>query len=49
MEFPHLIWRNYPIESELKLQSWGMKDFRITDPDGYYLRLTSKKLNEPKQ
>lgn len=26
-----------------------MKDFRITDPDGYYLRLTSKKLNEPNE
>jgi lactoylglutathione lyase len=21
---------------------WGLRDFRLTDPDGYYLRLTTK-------
>lgn len=47
--YKQVLERNYPIESELKLQSWGMKDFRIIDPDGYYLRLTSEKLTEPKQ
>lgn len=35
--------KKYPMESKLKLQSWGMMDFRITDPDGYYLRITSNK------
>lgn len=30
-------------ESELKQQEWGMTDFRLTDPDGYYLRITSPK------
>ncbi len=29
------------IESELKEQSWGKTDFRVIDPDGYYLRITS--------
>jgi catechol 2,3-dioxygenase-like lactoylglutathione lyase family enzyme len=33
---------DYPIENPLKLQSWGKTDFRIKDPDGYYLRITSK-------
>lgn len=47
--YKYILERNYPIESELKLQSLGMKNFRIIGPDGYYLRLTSKKLNEPKQ
>jgi catechol 2,3-dioxygenase-like lactoylglutathione lyase family enzyme len=23
-------------------QPWGLRDFRITDPDGYYLRITSR-------
>jgi len=31
----------YPIEGELKLQPWGKKDFRVEDPDGYYVRLKS--------
>ena len=31
------------VESELKQQEWGMTDFRLTDPDGYYLRITSPK------
>ncbi|KAA6458858.1 VOC family protein [Bacillus cereus] len=39
--YQHVLEKNYPVESNLKTQSWGMKDFRIVDPDGYYLRLTS--------
>ena len=23
-------------------RSWGLRDFRLTDPDGYYLRITSR-------
>ena len=26
----------------LRIQPWGLKDFRTTDPFGYYLRFTSK-------
>ena len=26
----------------LRTQSWGLTDFRIADPDGYYLRITSR-------
>ncbi|REK53802.1 MAG: lactoylglutathione lyase [Geobacillus sp.] len=32
------------VESELKQQEWGMTDFRLIDPDGYYLRITSPKM-----
>ncbi|MBE7099158.1 VOC family protein [Bacillus cereus] len=39
--YQHVLEKNYPVECNLKMQSWGMKDFRIVDPDGYYLRLTS--------
>jgi hypothetical protein len=28
--------------SPLRQQSWGLADFRIVDPDGYYLRITSR-------
>jgi catechol 2,3-dioxygenase-like lactoylglutathione lyase family enzyme len=30
------------IRSPLRKQSWGLTDFRLTDPDGYYLRITSR-------
>ncbi|MFP7254932.1 hypothetical protein CHH91_10385 [Virgibacillus sp. 7505] len=37
------IHRLYPrhIESELAARPWGKLDFRIVDPDGYYVRVTS--------
>lgn len=28
--------------SELVLQPWGLRDFRVMDPDGYYIRVTSR-------
>jgi lactoylglutathione lyase len=30
----------YPISSDLQLQPWNLRDFRLVDPDGYYLRIT---------
>jgi len=30
------------VVSPLRKQPWGLSDFRITDPDGYYLRITSR-------
>jgi lactoylglutathione lyase len=30
------------ISSPLSKKSWGATDFRIVDPDGYYLRITSR-------
>ena len=32
----------YPIDGPLKMQNWGLEDFRLIDPDGYYLRITSR-------
>ncbi|MBY5363667.1 glyoxalase [Rhizobium leguminosarum] len=29
--------------SDLALQPWGLRDFRLVDPDGYYLRVTGRK------
>jgi lactoylglutathione lyase len=28
------------VSEPLQLRSWGLHDFRLTDPDGYYLRIT---------
>ncbi|SNZ15659.1 Glyoxalase-like domain-containing protein [Terribacillus aidingensis] len=35
--------RIYPaqIESQLADRSWGKRDFRVIDPDGYYVRVSS--------
>jgi lactoylglutathione lyase len=30
----------HPLASELTRQPWGLVDFRLLDPDGYYLRIT---------
>lgn len=29
--------------SDLATQPWGLRDFRLIDPDGYYLRVTSRR------
>jgi catechol 2,3-dioxygenase-like lactoylglutathione lyase family enzyme len=34
--------QNWPISSDLRLQAWGLTDFRVLDPDGYYWRITSR-------
>jgi predicted enzyme related to lactoylglutathione lyase len=31
-----------PVLSPLRERPWGLRDFRIVDPDGYYLRITSR-------
>jgi catechol 2,3-dioxygenase-like lactoylglutathione lyase family enzyme len=31
-----------PVLHALQARPWGLTDFRITDPDGYYLRITSR-------
>ena len=32
----------YPILEPLQERLWGLRDFRLADPDGYYLRITSR-------
>ena len=32
----------HPILEPLQVRPWGLRDFRICDPDGYYLRVTSR-------
>lgn len=32
----------HPLLSPLRLQSWGLRDFRLADPDGYHVRVTSR-------
>ncbi len=32
----------YQISEPLRERPWGLRDFRVVDPDGYYLRITSR-------
>jgi uncharacterized glyoxalase superfamily protein PhnB len=32
----------HPTLSPVAERPWGLRDFRLLDPDGYYLRITSK-------
>ena len=32
----------HPILEPLQDRPWGLTDFRVADPDGYYLRITSR-------
>jgi len=32
----------HPILEPLQDRPWGLRDFRISDPDGYYRRITSR-------
>ena len=34
----------WPLAEDLQDRPWGMKDFRILDPAGYYLRITDRAL-----
>jgi len=32
----------WPLDEDLQLRPWGLTDFRILDPAGYYLRITGR-------
>ncbi len=36
----------YPILEPLQERPWGLRDFRLADPDGYYVRITSRSTAE---
>ena len=36
-----IVASNYPVFEELEKRPWGLTDFRLIDPDGYYIRITN--------
>jgi len=38
----HVVSEKWPRSAELRRQPWGLTDFRVSDPDGYYWRVTSR-------
>jgi lactoylglutathione lyase len=41
-EHARVVVAGWPIEEDLTDREWGLRDFRVLDPSGYYLRLTSQ-------
>jgi lactoylglutathione lyase len=39
-----VVEKGWVLDADIKLQDWGLRDFRITDPDGFYLRITEHSL-----
>jgi uncharacterized glyoxalase superfamily protein PhnB len=37
-----VVSQSWPLSGELSRQPWGLTDFRVADPDGYYWRVTSR-------
>ena len=35
-----VVEKGWTLDADIKLQYWGLRDFRIMDPDGFYLRIT---------
>lgn len=40
--YEHVKSVGWPLSADLMQQSWGLMDFRVLDPDGYYWRVTSR-------
>ena len=41
-ERDRVVAAGWPLEEDLQDRPWNLKDFRILDPAGYYLRITSR-------
>jgi lactoylglutathione lyase len=37
----------WPVDEPITARPWGLRDFRILDPDGYYLRITDRAAARP--
>jgi lactoylglutathione lyase len=41
-ERDQIVAAGWPLSEDLQDRPWGLKDFRILDPAGYYLRITDR-------
>jgi lactoylglutathione lyase len=41
-EHARILSSGWPVTEELQHRPWGLTDFRLTDPSGYYLRITNR-------
>lgn len=45
-EHAAVVSAEWPVASGIEQQPWGLRDFRLFDPDGYYLRVTERAVQE---
>ena len=43
----HVVATGWPLTEGLQARPWGLRDFRLLDPSGYYLRLTEHQAHAP--
>lgn len=41
-EYARVLSSGWPVAEELQQRPWGLTDFRLIDPSGYYLRITDR-------
>lgn len=41
-ERDRVVAAGYNLDADIAKQEWGLMDFRLVDPDGYYVRITSR-------
>lgn len=41
-EMERVVGAGWPLESGMELQEWGLRDFRVVDPDGYFWRISER-------
>jgi lactoylglutathione lyase len=37
-----IVAAGWPVANDITLQPWGLTDFRLFDPDGHYIRFTTR-------
>ncbi|MCB9443640.1 MAG: VOC family protein [Ardenticatenaceae bacterium] len=42
----HVQSANWPMSGELQHRPWGLTDFRVLDPNGYYWRITTRRKDD---
>ncbi len=42
VERDRVVAAGWPLEEDLQRRAWGLTDFRILDPAGYFLRITDR-------
>ena len=43
--YAHVLETRWPIADHLAERPWGSRDFRVIDPNGYYLRINERTTN----
>ena len=44
-ERDRILSQGWKLVDDIKKQEWGLEDFRLVDPDGYYVRITTHSPN----